>query len=84
MNWKVGDIAVFHGLVKYPELNGLETQIVEIDVDYVDESTWHECIDMTDKKGIAWFRPVNLRPIYDGNELSTWDECAFKPKEFVT
>ncbi len=33
----------------------------------------------------AAFRPHHLRHIpYDGNQASSWEECAFKPKELVT
>ncbi len=37
--------------------------------------------------GRAKFEAHELIPVnekYDGNKLTTWNECPFKPKEFVT
>ncbi len=39
----------------------------------------------SDGMGSVAYEAHELIPIkYDGMELSTWDKCAFKPKEFVT
>ncbi len=34
---------------------------------------------------LAWFGEEYLEPVgdYNGNEISTWDECPFKPKELM-
>jgi hypothetical protein len=29
------------------------------------------------------FAEVHLKPVYDGDEKSSWSECAWKPKELV-
>lgn len=33
--------------------------------------------------GLAGFEPHMLKPYYDGNEKTEWDESIFKPKELV-
>ena len=31
----------------------------------------------------ACFKPEHLKPIYDGDQKGSWDDCVWKPRELV-
>ncbi len=84
MNWKVGDRALFvsvNGNSDHPDCYGQECQLIRYIGRYNPSPTeymtraWQ--VQFSSKS-----HPVNelcLRPIYDGNEKTSWSECIFKP-----
>ncbi len=92
MNWKIGDKAV---IVRSVRLDRIGTHVtIMSNASHFDPHTglrWnctepcylvdlpHRCED----GGLAGYRGSSLRPIpdaYDGNEMTSWDECPWTPK----
>ena len=85
MNWKVGDRAIC--ITPGSRLKGMEV-IVTRGLHFISVYGFEAySVDPGFEPGdffIGWAaQPENLIPIkdkYDGLELSSWDECPFKPK----
>ena len=85
MKWKIGDVAVC--ITPGSEMEGKEVTILS------PAFTYHDKIDLVHQVDPG-FSPSDycgwgaerrhLRPLPHPNELSTWDDCAFKPKETVS
>ena len=95
MNWKVGDIAIC--ITPGSKMEGLEVEIVsalqgpdkayEADGSKGSVGSHHE-VDPgmpTVMHGNVWCaQPNELIPLPPANEVTTWEECIFKPRELVT
>ena len=87
MNWKPGDRAI----VNYPSgfVHGMVVTVTSdlmlISCPINGTYMGHE-IDVPQPghpgQSLA-FEPHELRPIDDGNELGSWSDCVFKPKELI-
>ena len=88
MNWKAGDIGIFvYSMNHNPQFVGCEVEVVDtrpaLDRDlciripgsHSGNKTWPD---------IWSIYGGQIKPLPPPNELSTWDECVFKPLEFVT
>ncbi len=85
MNWNPGDIAIYVG----PDLDRIIGQTVEI-ISITDSrlEPWDNCAIHTSEKsphssGLWGCRFSELEPLPPLNEVTTWDECVFKPRELV-
>jgi len=86
MNWKVGDRAVVYKDGSAHKNNGTLCTIVSLSAQksgyYTIES---DVVPYTDDDFWGGFaiRPEYLRPIYDGDEKTAWDDCVFVPQDLV-
>jgi hypothetical protein len=90
MNWKPGDRGI---LVNCRDLEneGLECEIIAVPAWGRDRQTGERFVGIyiitTTGEWCAY--PYQLKPIppdedeYDGYEVTSWDDCVFKPKELV-
>ena len=83
MNWKIGDIAIvvksgyIDPTVVDMRIFGEEVEIIGLGVDDYD---W----EIQDRSGERYYtREKCLRPLPPPNEITSWDECIFKPMELV-
>ena len=86
MNWKAGDVALlvntFYGIHENHECVITGPFKTTINDERNPAGTVGYLIECC---GTEYFvTPDQLRPLPPPNELSTWDECVFKPLEFVT
>ena len=93
MSWKVGDIAIC--ITPDSEMEGCEVEIISglkkhmsMDVGGIAREVLQHYVDpgIPPRKGcIGWgAAPQNLIPLPPANEVTTWEECIFKPRELVT
>ena len=91
MNWKVGDKAVILKSV-FPDRVGVVVTIMSalrlaVRHKQYGKNVWVHNVNLRPRSIVtsdyASYPPECLGPLYDGNELSTWSECEFKPKELV-
>ena len=78
MNWKIGDIAIVHGLFHDVGWNGRE--IIIASIQYVDWAGFN--VYWVEDKS-ACLKAINLKPLPPHEEPGSWDECVWKPKELV-
>lgn len=90
MNWNVGDFAILSPSLGFPEHTG---KIVEIlsplrrawlsdeNGKCFEADAYHIDIDGNRNWNAL---PIELHPLPQESETTTWDECIFKPKELVT
>lgn len=94
MNWKAGDKAVILKARFDKSFIGTVVTVLAIGCPAFDGEIRRMCIrvDVPPSKAIqanhprqryAFFTPESLGPIYDGNEITTWEDCAWQPKEFA-
>ncbi len=86
MNWKVGDRAMIwaDNPKNHAECVGTYCTIISLSSTQSGQfSILADGAPTNDPRGWS-IKPKYLRPIYDGMELSIWEDCVFKPKEFVT
>ena len=88
MNWKAGDMAIVcvpHGA--YTKYNGEAVCITSSP--YYDFDRMLTIVDIEQlapdakRVDVACLKPVDDDE-YDGNKLTTWDKCPFKPLEIVS
>ena len=82
MNWKVGDIAIVQNAIICSHFNGMECEIIAI---APDKRLWNESYEAGilvggQEKSCMFY---NLKPLPDGNEKGSWEDCVFKPKELI-
>jgi hypothetical protein len=78
--FRVGQKVRFVGLVKQPEDNGKITTIVAQQEKFVSKRTGKLMFgyEVTGGYGV---KEINLEPVYDGDEKSSWSESAWKPNK---
>ena len=85
MNWKVGDMAIIVGCNHQQKFIGLECTVIALQ-----SSFFQGCflVDVPGHTPIMYdyysIRPEHLKRLSPPNELSTWDDCVFKPEVLVT
>ena len=89
MNWRPGDIAIIKdggGPCRYPELFGTECQLLEYLGDWSSlngtvKKGWNVDIDGNPEFIVA---ERCLHPLPPHDEIGSWDDCVFKPRELAT
>ena len=86
-NWKVGDQAIIYHPNPHPnkaKYVGLRCTILRLDTDCVGPKLRYSIHvpghPAKDERGWG-IQPKYLRPIPKHQELSSWDECAWRPKD---
>ena len=93
MNWNIGDIAIC--ITPGSDMEGLEVEIVSglsrhmaMSVSGIVRELLQHYVDpgIPPRKGcVGWGAlPQHLKPLPPANEVTTWDECIFKPRALVT
>ena len=85
MNWEVGDVAIC--VTPGSPMENKEVIILSPALPYLDKFDLVHEVDPGFSAGpdAGWgAERRHLRPLPDSNELSTWDECVFKPEETVS
>ena len=88
MNWKVGDIAILidgPGWIGNRHLIGCECEILSLSADCdVAGSFSIDIFGFPSENDYPWAsHPQYLKPLPPPNEVTSWDECIWKPKELV-
>jgi len=82
MNWKIGDRAIICGLAVDAQYNGTEVIITSSLRKHRESGDMVHNVDIEMRGRPACIEPQYLKPIpdtYDGNEVTTWDECVWQP-----
>lgn len=91
MNWKPGDRALC--ITPGSNICGLEVTVMSglqfdlaIEIDGSVGFSSHHIVepDICERDFIWVASPRHLKPIYDGNQKSSWEDCAWTPDEVVT
>ncbi len=85
MNWEIGDVAIC--IRPGSPMEGKEVTILSPAYPVPDKIDLVHQVDPGFSAGpdAGWgAERRHLRPLPHPNELSTWDDCAFKPKELVS
>lgn len=85
MKWKIGDVAIC--ITPGSPMEGKEVTIVSDANKYSGKTDLVHMVDPGFPPGdyVGWgAEKRHLRPLPDPNELSTWDDCVFKPRELVS
>lgn len=87
MNWTAGDKAKVIGSVYLGCVYiGAEVEVVNVTERHIEVNVPPSPYKTTGHEWASFF-PEHLKPIYDGNETTTWEEiekiCGYKPKELV-
>ena len=85
MNWEVGDVAIC--VTPGSPMENKEVIILSPALPYLDKIDLVHQVDPGFSAGLdaGWgAERRHLRPLPDLNELSTWDQCVFKPEESVS
>ena len=88
MNWKVGDRGEIFGVPPREnggKLNGERVTVTgwaEYDMKYGAAVTVAENL-MGQYGAVRKVEICCLRPIYDGNEKTSWEDCIWQPEELV-
>lgn len=89
--FKVGDICIGQNFIFDTECNGMECEIIggyELREGLWSGNLFPEkcyCYEVVWADGyICNAKEFNLKPRYDGNELVSWSDCAWQPKQLET
>ena len=86
MNWEIGDVALC--VTPGSRLEGKEVTILTPAYPRLEKTDLVHHVDPgfpPPEEDAAWgVERRHLRPLPHPDEPSTWDECAFKPRELVT
>jgi len=89
MSWKVGDIAILicvRGLWKDPELQGTEVELIKYLGDVPSKSfpgTITRAWEVETILGLKRVAERVLRPLPPPNEVTSWEDSVFKPRELI-
>jgi hypothetical protein len=83
--FRVGQRVIFKTCHWYPEVSGTVTTIAESRRECVGRGGFHlfaYTLDLPAPNGKTFVAEEwQLEPYYDGDEKSTWTECAWKPRQ---
>ena len=90
--FKAGDQAIIVN-TPFPDVNGTKVTIISAgklmyNIFYPNGAIIYEVdiylTDLSKNVDRVGVPEPNLKPIYDGDEKTSWKDCVFKPKELVT
>jgi len=79
--FKVGEVVVINS-INNPQLRGVETEILTVFCDI--EGFYYQCdVEPLNPRKTKWYESaLKKKPDhYNGDELATWEECAWQPSK---
>ena len=82
MNWKPGDMAI---IVESMTAKSVGQECEIIGPSHLSGWLYVDCPYLGQAPTQPYWSamPEWLRPIYDGNETTSWEDCIWKPKELI-